>query len=71
MQLYLDFFLDVARKVSNMPYLGENIEKYHQIWWYFVELIAGFEPATSSLPRSYPKFGEGKTRYHIYASCLL
>ena len=51
MQLYFDFFLDVARKVSNMPYLGANIEKYHQIWWYFVELLSGLEPPTSSLPR--------------------
>ena len=52
LQLYLivcsctcDLFLE------NLYFLW-NIRKNHHIWWFSLELLAGFEPATSSLPRT-------------------
>lgn len=51
MQLYLDYFLAILSHNSKTLYLVVNMEKYHRIWWYFVELLSGLEPPTSSLPR--------------------
>ena len=42
-------------------YSHKNTKKPQDIVVFRLELIAGFEPATSSLPRSCPKIGKGKT----------
>ena len=51
MQLYLDYFFAFLSHNSKTLYLVANMEKYHRFWWYFVELLSGLEPPTSSLPR--------------------
>ena len=37
----------------------------------FMELLTGFEPVTSSLPRKCSKIRQGKTRHNISINCLL